>query len=28
LKEVEKVIEDNTYKGLQAELKFAAWRKT
>jgi transcription elongation factor Elf1 len=28
LKEVEKVIENNTYKGLQAELKFAAWRKT
>jgi transcription elongation factor Elf1 len=28
LKDVEKVIEDNTYKGLQAELKFAAWRKT
>jgi len=23
----EKLIEDNTYKGLQAELKFAAWRK-
>ena len=28
LKEVEKVIENNTYKGLQAELKFMAWRKT
>ena len=27
LKDVEKVIEDNTYQGLQAELKFAAWRK-
>ena len=24
----EKLIEDNTYHGLQAELKFAAWRKT
>lgn len=24
---VEKLIEDNTYKGLQAELKFAEWRK-
>lgn len=24
----EKMIEDHTYKGLQAELKFAAWRKT
>jgi len=23
----EKIIEENTYKGLQAELKFAAWRK-
>lgn len=28
LKNVEKLIEDNTYKGLQAELKFQAWRKT
>ena len=27
LHDVEKVIENNTYKGLQAELKFAAWRK-
>lgn len=26
--DVEKVIENNTYQGLQAELKFAAWRKT
>lgn len=25
---VEKLIEDNTHKGLQAELKFQAWRKT
>lgn len=25
--DVEKVIENSTYKGLQAELKFAAWRK-
>lgn len=25
--DVEKVIEDNTYQGLQAELKLAAWRK-
>lgn len=25
---VEKVIEEHTYKGLQAELKFTAWRKT
>jgi transcription elongation factor Elf1 len=25
---VEKLIEDHTYKGLQAELKFQAWRKT
>ena len=24
----EKIIEEHTYKGLQAELKFAAWRKT
>lgn len=28
LKDVEKIIENNTYSGLQAELKFAAWRKT
>ena len=27
LKDIEKVIEDNTYQGLQAELKFATWRK-
>jgi transcription elongation factor Elf1 len=27
LQNVEKMIEDNTYQGLQAELKFAAWRK-
>lgn len=27
LHDVEKVIENNTYQGLQAELKFAAWRK-
>ena len=26
--DVEKIIENNTYQGLQAELKFAAWRKT
>lgn len=25
---VEKLIEDNTYQGLQAQLKFTAWRKT
>jgi hypothetical protein len=28
LKDVEKIIENNTYSGLQAELKFMAWRKT
>ena len=28
LENVEKIIEDNTYQGLQAELKFAEWRKT
>jgi len=27
LNDIEKIIEDNTYQGLQAELKFAAWRK-
>jgi hypothetical protein len=27
LHDVEKIIENNTYYGLQAELKFAAWRK-
>lgn len=27
LHDVEKIIENNTFKGLQAELKFAAWRK-
>lgn len=27
LQNVEKMIEDNTYQGLQAELKFATWRK-
>lgn len=27
LTNVEKIIEDNTYQGLQAELKFASWRK-
>ena len=27
LHNVEKIIENNTYQGLQAELKFAAWRK-
>lgn len=26
--DVERLIEDHTYKGLQAELKFQAWRKT
>jgi hypothetical protein len=24
----ERIIEENTYQGLVAELKFAAWRKT